>query len=89
MMARRRAGRLRDGGGPGTRGAIFHRPRRARLGKAKVLQIGKRDAGHQCVSVQPRPRASLEVAKTKFLLELLMPLLADPARLDRGDQGTT
>ena len=87
MMARRTSGRLGDGGGPGTWGDIFPRPRRMRLGEAAVLQIGKGDAGHQGVSVQPRPGASLEVAETEFLFQLLMRLLADPARLDRSRQG--
>ena len=86
-MARRTAGRLGDGGGPGTRGGIFPRPRRSKFGEAKVLEIGEGDARHQGVSVQPRPGASLEMAETKLLLELLMRLLADPAGLDRARQG--
>jgi hypothetical protein len=40
MMARRTAGRLGDGGGPGTRRGIFPRPRRALPGEAEVLQVG-------------------------------------------------
>ena len=51
MMARRTAGRLGDGGGPGTWGRIFPQPRPAWPGEAQVLQIGKRDAGHQRVPV--------------------------------------
>jgi hypothetical protein len=53
MIARRTAGRLGDGGGPGTRLGIFPRPRRALPGEAKVPQIGKRDTRHQRVPVQP------------------------------------
>ncbi len=32
--------------------------------------------------MQPGPRAALEMVETKFFLELLMRLFADPARLD-------
>src|SRR5215218_11516366 len=88
MMARRTAGRLGDGGGPGTRGGgIFPRPRRTKLGEAQVLQIGEGDAGHQRVSVQPCPGAPFEMAETELLFQLLMRLLADPAGLDRARQG--
>src|SRR3712207_4496994 len=76
MMARRTAGRLGDGGGPGTRRGIFPRPRRAALpGEAEVLQVGEGDAAHQRVPVQPGPGAPLEVAEAEFLLELLVRLL--------------
>ena len=85
-MARRTAGRLGDGGGPGTRGGIFPRPRRALPGEAEVLQPGEGHAGHQRVPVQASPGPALEVAQAQFLLELLMRLLADPARLDGGGQ---
>ena len=88
MMARRIAGKLGDGGGPGTRPGIFPRPRpTAMLGEAEVLQVSESHAGHQRVAVQAGPRAPLEVAETQFLLELLVRLLADPARLDRAGQG--
>jgi hypothetical protein len=86
-MARRTAGRLGDGGGPGTRGDIFPRPRRKKLGEAQVLEISKGDAGHQRVSVQPCPGAAFEMAETELLFQLLMRLLADPAGLDRARQG--
>jgi hypothetical protein len=56
MMARRTAGRLGDGGGPGTRRGIFPRPRPAAvLGEAEVLQRGQGDHHHQRVVVQPMP----------------------------------
>ena len=63
MMARRTAGRLGDGGGPGTRRDIFPRPRRALPGKAEVLQVGESHAGHQRVPMQARPGPALEVAQ--------------------------
>jgi hypothetical protein len=51
-----------------------------------VLQIDKRDAAHQRVPMQPGPRSTLEGAKPKLLLELLVRLLAYPSRLDgRGE----
>ena len=84
MMARRTAGRLGDGGGPGIQARIFPRPRRALPSKATVLQVGEGHAGHQRVPVQAGPGPTLEVAETEFLLKLLMPLLANPARLDGG-----
>ena len=56
------------------------------LGEAQVLQIGKSDAGHQRVSMQPCPGTPFEVAEAEFLFQLLMPLLADPACLDRAHQ---
>src|ERR687890_31978 len=86
MMARRTAGRLGDGGGPGIRARIFPRPRRALPSKATVLQVGEGHAGHQRVPVQASPGPALEMAQTEFLLELLASLLADPTRLDRGSQ---
>src|ERR1700759_1965574 len=82
MLARRIAGS--DGCGGGPPGATFFPPTR-RL-QAPVLQIGKGDAGHQRVPVQPGPGAAFEVAETEFLLELLMHRLARPACLDAGDQ---
>src|SRR3712207_6376314 len=84
MMAGRTAGRLGVGGGPGTRRGFFPRPRPALPGEAEVLQVSEGDARHQRVPVQPRPRAPLELAEAQLLLELLVRLLADPARLDRG-----
>jgi hypothetical protein len=82
MMARRTAGRLGDGGGPGTRHGIFPRPRRALPGEAEVLQPGESHAGHQRVPVQAGPGPALEVTQAQLLFELLVRLLADPARLE-------
>ncbi len=84
VSAARMAGRLGDGGGPGTRRRIFPRPRPAMLGEAEVLEEGGGDHHHQRVVVQPVPVAALEVVEAEFLLHLLVRLLADPARLDRG-----
>src|SRR3954454_8965748 len=82
MMARRISGSDGCGGGPPD-ATFFPPPRRLR---APVLQIGKGDAGHQGVAMQAGPGPALEVAEPQFLLELLMYLLAGPARLDGGDQ---
>ena len=82
MMARRISGS--DGCGGGPLGATFFSPTRSL--QAPVLQIGKGDAGHQRVPMQAGPGAALEVAKPKFLLELLVHLLGRPARLDGGGQ---
>lgn len=53
------------------------------LGEAQVLQVGAGDARHQRVAMQPRPGPSLEVIEAEFFLELLVGLLADPARFVR------
>ena len=86
-MACRTAGRLGDGGGPGRREVIFSPPRPTMFGEAEMLQVGAGDAHHQRVSMQPRQGAPLEVVEAEFVLELLVGLLADPARLDRVGQG--
>src|SRR3954453_11078607 len=54
--------------------------------QAPVLQVDEGDAGHQRVPVQACPGPALEVAEAEFLLQVLMCLLAGPARLDRGGQ---
>src|SRR3954469_10977203 len=82
MMARRISGS--DGCGGGPLWPTFFSPTR-RL-QAPVLQIGKADAGPQGVAMQAGPGPALEVAEPQFLLELLVHLLARPARLDGGDQ---
>src|SRR3954464_10511193 len=82
MMARRISGS--DGCGGGPLWPTFFSPTRSL--QAPVLQIGKGDAGHQRVPMQAGPGSALEVAEPKFLLELLVHLLAGPARLDGGDQ---
>src|SRR3954452_22206488 len=82
MMARRISGSDGCGGGPSR--TSFSPPTR-RL-QAPVLQIGEGDAGHQRVPMQASPGPPFEVAQPEFLLELLVHLLAGPARLDGGDQ---
>jgi hypothetical protein len=62
------------------RGLFFFPPRGC---EALVLQEGECDQRHQRVSVQARPGPTLEVIEPKLFLELLVRLLADPARLDR------
>jgi hypothetical protein len=51
-----------------------------------MLQVSACDAAHQRVSVQAGPGPSLEMSEAEFLLELLVCLLTDPARLDGGRQ---
>jgi hypothetical protein len=51
-----------------------------------MLEEGVSDHGHQCVTVQALPGSSLEVIKSEFFFQLLMGLLANPSRLDRGSQ---
>src|SRR3954454_18413426 len=82
MMARRISGSDGCGGGP-PGATFFPLPRRL---QAPVLQIGKGDAGHQRGPMQAGPGAALEITEAKFLLELLVPLLARPARLDGSGQ---
>src|SRR3954469_19932836 len=82
MMARRISGSDGCGGGP-LRPTFFSPTRRL---QAPGLQIGKGDAGHQRVAMQAGPGPALEVAEAELLLELLVHLLAGPARLDGSDQ---
>src|ERR1700690_355777 len=58
----------------------------ARLGEAAALQVGVGDHRHERVAVQAMPGSAFEVAEAKFFLELLVGLLADPSRLDRGGE---
>jgi len=51
-----------------------------------VLEERKGDHGHQRVAVKAFPGSAFEVIEAEFFLELLMGLLADPARLDRGGE---
>src|SRR3954452_19682594 len=82
MMARRISGSEGCGGGP-LPSTFFPPPRSL---QAPVLQVGEGDAGHQGVPVQAGPGPALEGAEPEFLLQVLMCLLAGPARLDRGGQ---
>ena len=76
------AGRVGCGGGPGAAGSLFSPP--AGLLEPQVLEDGEGDQRHQRVPMQARPGAALEGVEAKLLLQLLMGLLADPARLDQG-----
>lgn len=80
-IARRTAGRLGDGGGPGIWVRIFPPPRPAVRGEAEMLQVGKGNAAHQHVSVQAGPGLPLEMSEAEFLLELLVRLLRNNCRL--------
>ena len=74
---RRTAGRLGRGGGPGSGGvATLFSP------EPQVLQEGEGEPAQERVVVQPAPGAALEVVEPQLLLELLVRLLAHPARLD-------
>ena len=52
-----------------------------------MLEEGVSDHRHERMTVKALPGASLEVVEAEFLFQLLMGLLADPARLDGGSQG--
>src|SRR5689334_24971108 len=82
MSMRRTAGRVGWGGGPPGEPAPLSSPRP----EPRVLEERERDHGHQRVPVQAGPGAALEVVEAELLLRLLVRLLADPARLDRGRQ---
>ena len=51
-----------------------------------MLEEGVSNHRHERMAVQALPGAALEVVEAEFFLELLMRLLADPARLDRSHQ---
>ena len=75
-MRRRASGSVGRGGGPrATRRGLFPP-------EPHGWQEGERDLAQQRVVVQAAPGAPLVVVETKFLLELLVRLLAAPARLD-------
>src|SRR3954454_17331671 len=86
IMGRRTAGKLGAGGGGGKRNVLFPPICLGGLGQTQVLQISTSQARHQRVPVQSGPGAALIVIEAEFFLELLMRLLADPARLDRSHQ---
>ena len=74
-------GKLGCGGGPL---AFLFPP----LGGSEALSLQEeiRHQRHQRGPMQPPPRAALEVVEPELFLELLMGLLAHPARFDRGGQ---
>src|SRR3954462_3953940 len=76
------AGRVGWGGGPSDGPASLFPP----LPQAEVLKEAEGEHRHQGVPVQPGPGPALEVVEAELLLELLVRLLARPARLDQGRQ---
>src|SRR3954471_24580296 len=74
------AGMLGCGGGPPI---LFFPPRYL---EAAGLEESVGDHCHQGVSMGPGPGSAFEMIEAKFLLELLMSLLADPPGLDRGGE---
>ena len=81
-MRRRMAGRLGRGGGPGSGGVPALFPP-----EPQVLEEGEGELAQERVVVQAAPAPTLEVVQPQLLLELLVHLLAHPARLDQGGQG--
>ena len=75
------AGRLGCGGGPL---AFLFSPCGGL--QPQMLQEQIRDQRQQRMPVQPAPRAALEVIEPELFLELLVRLLAHPARLDERGQ---
>ena len=79
-MAWRTAGRVGWGGGPLI---LFFPPCGC---ETAILEEGVGDHRHERVTVKALPGPALEVIKAKFFFQLLVCLLADPSRLDRGCQ---
>jgi hypothetical protein len=52
-----------------------------------MLEEGVSDHRHERVTMEALPGSALEVVETKFLLQLLVGLLANPSRLDARRQG--
>ena len=51
-----------------------------------MLQEGVGNHRHEGMAVEAMPGSSFEVIEIEFFLQLLMGLLADPARLDRASE---
>ena len=79
-MAWRTAGRVGWGGGPLI---LFFPPCGC---EAAILEEGVGDHRHERVTMKALPGSALEVIKAKLFFQLLVRLLADPSRLDRGCQ---
>jgi hypothetical protein len=78
-MRRRTAGRLGRGGGPGSGGVPTLFPP-----EPQMLQEGEGELAQERVVVQATPAPAFEMVEPELVLELLVHLLADPARLDQG-----
>ena len=50
------------------------------------MQVGVGDHRHEHVAVQAMPGSAFKVIEAEFFLKLLVGLLADPSRLDRGGE---
>src|SRR3712207_9370546 len=81
-MAARTVGRLGRGGGPAP--ALLSPP--LRRCEAAGLEEGVGEHRHERMAVQAGPGPALEGVAAGFLLQLLVGLLARPARLDGGDR---
>src|SRR5215470_13997147 len=55
--------------------------------EAAMLEKGISDHRHKRMTVKPLPGSSLEVIETELFFQLLVSLLANPARLDGSRQG--
>ena len=51
-----------------------------------MLEEGVGDHRHERMTMQARPGSALEVVETELFFQLLVSLLANPARLDGGCQ---
>src|SRR6516225_7319389 len=80
-MPWRTAGNVGRGGGPLI---LFFPPC---CFKPAILEESVGDHRHERMTVQALPRSALEVIETEFFFQLLVSLLANPARLDGGRQG--
>src|SRR5246127_3356551 len=81
-MAWRTAGNVGRGGGPLI---LFFPPC---CFEPAILQESVGDHRHERMTMQALPGSALEVVKTEFFFQLLVRLLANPARLDSGCQGS-
>ena len=75
-MAWRTAGKVGWGGGPLI---LFFPPC---CFKPAILEESVGDHRHERMTIEALPGSALEVIEAKFILQLLMGLLAEPARLD-------
>ena len=76
-MRRRTSGSVGRGGGPGSPPMLGLFPP-----KPEVLEAGESELTQERVVVQATPGAALAMVQPQLVLELLVHLLADPARLD-------
>jgi hypothetical protein len=77
-MAWRTAGKVGCGGGPLI---LFFPPC---CFEPAILEESVSDHRHERMTMQALPGSTFEVIETEFFFQLLVPLLADPSRLDGG-----